>query len=96
MPTIHITITPESRFVRAASISALVVAAVVWRMWSQGDSLLSTRVGLACGFVVIASLGVWAVQRLTDQRWSWFTVFLAVCVASIAVVWSTVFVLRAT
>jgi hypothetical protein len=93
--TINITITPDSRVVRSVLMSALVLMALIWRMLGRGDHLLSAKVGLACCIVILAGLGVWAVQRLTGQRWSWFAVFLAVCAASVAVVWSLVYVLNA-
>jgi hypothetical protein len=95
MRTIHITISPESRFVRAFLISAGLLIAFVWRILRQGEGLFSIKVGLACVFVALACLGVWGTQRATGQRWSWLAVFLAVCGSTIAVVWLTVAITRA-
>jgi hypothetical protein len=70
MRTIHITISPESRFLRAFLISAVLLIALVWRILRQGDRLFSAKVLLASVFTALACLGVWGVQRATGQRWS--------------------------
>jgi hypothetical protein len=95
MRTIHITISPESRFVRAFLISAGLLIAIVWRILRQGEGLFSTKVGLACVIIALACLGVWGTQRATGQRWCWLAVFLAVCGSTIAIVWLTVAITHA-
>jgi hypothetical protein len=95
MRTINITISPELRFVRAFLISAGLLIAFVWRILRQGEALFSTKVGLASVFIALACLSVWGMQRATGQRWSWLTVFLAVCGSTVAIVWLTVAITRA-
>ena len=94
MRTMNITISPGPRFFRAFLISALLLATLIWRLLKQGDRLFSAKVGLACCFVGLAFLVVWGAQRVTDQRWSWPAVFLAVCGATVAVIWLAVAVSR--
>ncbi len=90
-----ITISPGPRFFRAFLISALLLAAFVWRLLKQGDRLFSAKVGLGCCFVGLAFLLVWGAQWITAQRWSWLVVLLAVCGATVALVWLAVAVSHA-